>query len=143
LDLFPLLEDIFSLTKQIESLNIEVNTQGLKTEVERLKRRRLGANLKQMRQSSIHMQKALAHLQQENHILKEQISTTANIHYSERARLSMWVHCGISRIYQILIWIIPRIPMTPNEHGEVAQLTHELLRAAQQIMSQNNARQVD
>ena len=49
LDLFPSSDDISSLTKQIEFLNIEVNTQGLKTEVDRLKRRRFGANLKQMR----------------------------------------------------------------------------------------------
>ena len=82
------------------------------------------------------MQKALAHLQQENLVLKEQLSTTSNIHYSERAQLNMWIHCGMSRIHQILIGIIARIPMTPNEHNEAAQITYELLRVAQQIVPQ-------
>ena len=60
LELFPSSDDILSLTKQIEYLNIEVNNQGLKTEVERLKRRRLSTNLKQMRQTTMPIQKALA-----------------------------------------------------------------------------------
>ena len=120
LELFPSSEDINSLTKQIESLNIEVNTQGLRNEVERLKRQPLGVNLKQIRKLTIPMQKTIAHLQQENSKLRQQINTLSEIHHSERARSNMWIHSGMSRIHQILIGIIPRIPMTPNQHTEAA-----------------------
>ena len=91
-----------------------------------------------MRQTTIPMQKTLAHLQHENTILKEQLSVSPNTHYSEQARLSMWTHCSISRVHQILISIIPHILMTPGEHGEVTQLTYELLRASQQTIVRNN-----
>jgi len=143
LELFPSSEDINSLTKQIESLNIEVNTQGLKSEVERLKRQRLGINLKQVKQLTIPMRKTIAHLQQENNKLRMQIHASSETHHSERARSNMWIHSGMSRIHQILIGIIPRIPMTPSEHTEAAQLTYELLRIAQQIVPQPRTNQID
>ena len=89
------------------------------------------------------MQKTIAHLQQENSKLRQQINTSSEIHHSERARSNMWIHSGMSRIHQILIGIIPRIPMTPSEHTEAAQLTYELLRIAQQIVPQPRTNQID
>jgi len=41
-------------------------------------------------------------------------------------------------VHQMLISIIPHILMTPDEHGEVAQLTYELLQASQQIVVRNS-----
>ena len=124
------------------TLNIEINTQGLKKwgwENETSPFRGQPKTNETVDRSVT----ALTHLQQENLILKEQLSTTSNIHYSESARLNMWIHCSMSRIHQILIGIISRIRMTPNEHNEISQLTYELLRVAQQVVPQPHVNQVD
>ena len=133
LELFPSHDDVLSLSKQVEHLSLEINTQGLKVEIERLRRRRLGTTLKQVRHETIPIRNMLTQLQHENSILKEQICTSSNTHASENTRLGMITYCCLSRLHQILISVIPHVPMSPNEHSEVSQLTYEFLRAVQLI----------
>ena len=135
LGLFPSPDDVSLLTKQVEHLNLEVSTHGLKAEIEKLKRRRLKTTLKQVRLETIPMSHILAQVQSENLTLKEQLSTSSHIHFSKRAWLGVLTHCCLSRIPQILISLIPYVPMSPGEHHEVSQLTYRLLRAAQLIKS--------
>ena len=73
-----------------------------------------------MRHETTQIRNMLTQLQHENAILKEQIGASSNTFARENARLGMITHCCLSRLHQILISVIPHVPMSPGEHGEVS-----------------------
>ena len=108
-----------------------MNIQNLKVEVEKLKRQRLRTTLKRIRRENIPTQRVLDLVQNDNHIVQEQLILVNNIHASEIARLGVLTHCCLSRLHQIFISVIPYVKMPTSGHTELSQLTYELLRDIQ------------
>ena len=59
-----------------------------------------------------------------------------NANTSEMAQLATVTYRSLSRMHNIIIFIIPFIVMPPNNHAELAQLAYELLRSIYQLPGQ-------
>ena len=100
-DLFPPAEDTLSLDKHIEQLSIDLNSQYLKIEIEKLKRQKLKATIKRVQQKSAPIPQVLAQLQNDNAVMREQLSSISNFFASDTARISLITHCCFNRFHQL------------------------------------------
>ena len=135
IDLFPSYHDIAILNDQIAKLTIDLNTQSLRIEVEKTKRQKLNIILKRIRHEKTLPDHSLMGIRNDINVITEQLGAVRNMYESELARIGLTTYRCFTRLHQILITTVPRIPMPEAEYNDVSQLLHELLRNIEQLRS--------
>ena len=93
---FPPSDDMLSLNRQVEQLSVDLNTQHVEIEAEKLKRQKLKTTIRRVRQESVPIHQVLVQLQNDNTIMREQLSAISNFYVSEIGLKSLVTHCYLS-----------------------------------------------
>ena len=111
IDLFPTYSELAALNEQITKLTKGVNTQALRVEIEHTKREKLRIVLKPVKREMNPIDRHLLELRSNINILKEQLEAVRNMYESEIARIDLTTYRCFSRLHQIMLVIVARIPM--------------------------------
>jgi len=123
--------ELKALNDRITQLETALSTQTLKLELERAKRQKLGAIMKQRRpETPMIYPDALKRLIETNFMHQE----TVNYQLGDGIdRLSTVSFRCLSRVQQLMSYIIPCIAVTPSDHPDVTILLEEIGRSLQQL----------
>ena len=86
-----------------------------------------------MKGKKTHHDQRLQKLRYDVNIVKEQLGAIHNVYESKLERISLTTYRCFARQHQIMLAVVPRVPMTEAEHNDNLQLLHELFRNIQQM----------
>jgi len=123
--------ELKAINDRIARLETALNIQTLRLELERTKRQKLGAIMKQRRpETPIIYPDALKRLVETNFTHQE----TINYQLGDGIdRLSTVSFRCLSRVQQIMSYVVPCVPVTSSDHPDVTCLLEEIGRSLQQL----------
>ena len=119
---------ITSLSNQLEKLSIETHTHELQLKIKRIKRQKTGIKFRRLKRDLLNkdkiMQDTLAKLDQKRY----EVEIYHLLYVGELAHLrTITIRC-LTRAQQIMASTVPHVPLSVENHNNLAQLLNELVR---------------
>jgi len=125
--------DIATLNHRLDQLSLDTNTQSLRIDVEKAKRQKLSAIVRPVKQNILLPCPEIASLKQDITTIRGE-QNTVNYHLEAKiASTSVMTFRCLSRIHQILTFLLPHVMLLSNSNHELNQLLQELAQTLQQF----------
>jgi len=120
--------DIAALNYRLDHLSLETNTQALRIDVERAKLQKLRATVRQVKQNMLLPCPDIASLKYDIETMRGDQNTINYQLEGEIARMNVMKFRCLSRMHQILTFLLPHVMLPPANNYKLNQLLQELAR---------------
>ena len=125
--------DIVALNSRLDHLSLETNTQALRIKVERAKRQRLSATVRQVKQNMLLSCPDIASLKDDVEVMQGNQNAINYQLEGEITNMNVMTFRCLSRMHQIITFLLSHVMLPPDNNFELTQMLHELSRTLQQF----------